>query len=173
VLAVEALLAVPGSAQRALSGGVGVIKEYDRVFLVARTGTGAGAWTAGEAPATVPLRLGGSVRWFGGSITAERTVSFHAPEVSREAFVDGAIVNGTLQVRAPRPGDRLRPFGSPGTRKLQDIFVDLRIPARERATWPLVVSGERIVWVCGLVSTEEGRIGPETKEIIRLTWERM
>jgi tRNA(Ile)-lysidine synthase len=66
----------------------------------------------------------------------------------------------------------VRPFGAPGTRKLHDIFVDLRVPAAQRAGWPLVVTGERIVWVCGLVQAEEGRIGPQTKEIIRLSWER-
>ena len=39
---------------------------------------------------------------------------------------------GPLAVRGPQPGDRLRPLGAPGARKLQDVFVDLRVPASER-----------------------------------------
>jgi tRNA(Ile)-lysidine synthase len=83
--------------------------------------------------------------------------------------VQGSFTAGPLIVRAPRPGDRFRPLGAPGERKLQDLLVDLKVPARERSRWPLVVCDERIVWVCGLAVAEEGRIGRETTAIIRLS----
>ena len=49
-----------------------------------------------------------------------------------------------------RPGLRMRPIGGRGTRKLQDIFVDARVPREERDTWPLVFAGDRLAWVPGV-----------------------
>jgi tRNA(Ile)-lysidine synthase len=55
-----------------------------------------------------------------------------------------------LHVGHRRPGLRMRPLGGRGTRKLQDIFVDERIPREDRDAWPLVFAGERLAWVPGL-----------------------
>ena len=55
-----------------------------------------------------------------------------------------------LSVGYRKPGLRLRPAGGRGTRKLQDIFVDARVPREERDTWPLVFAGERLAWIPGL-----------------------
>ena len=49
-----------------------------------------------------------------------------------------------------RPGLRMRPAGGAGTRKLQDILVDARVPREDRDTWPLVFSGDRLAWVPGI-----------------------
>ena len=48
------------------------------------------------------------------------------------------------------PGLRMRPAGGRGSRKLQDIFVDARVPREERDRWPLVFAGERLAWVPGI-----------------------
>jgi tRNA(Ile)-lysidine synthase len=92
-----------------------------------------------------------------------------APDVSREAFVGALSLDGALEVRGPRPGDRVRPLGAPGTRKVQDILVDLRIPFARRPFQPLLVCDGRVVWVCGLLIAEEGRITRETTGIVRLS----
>src|SRR5437879_10398628 len=55
-----------------------------------------------------------------------------------------------LNVGFRRPGLRLRPAGGRGSRKLQDIFVDARVPREERDGWPLVFAGEKLAWVPGL-----------------------
>lgn len=57
-----------------------------------------------------------------------------------EARVDGLVVRGW------RPGDRL---GAGGT-KLQDLFVDAKVPPSEREAWPLVADGDQIVVVPGI-----------------------
>jgi tRNA(Ile)-lysidine synthetase-like protein len=44
----------------------------------------------------------------------------------------------------------MRPRGGRGTRKLQDIFVDARVPREERDTWPLVFASEKLAWVTGI-----------------------
>ncbi|TMB87865.1 MAG: hypothetical protein E6J37_09080 [Chloroflexi bacterium] len=48
------------------------------------------------------------------------------------------------------PGLTMRPRGGRGTRKLQDIFVDARVPREERDAWPLVFAGDRLAWVPGV-----------------------
>jgi len=49
-----------------------------------------------------------------------------------------------------RPGLRMRPAGGAGTRKLQDILVDARVPREERDALPLVFAGDRLAWVPGV-----------------------
>ena len=52
------------------------------------------------------------------------------------------------------PGLRMRPLGGRGSRKLQDIFVDARVPREDRDTWPLVFAGESVAWAPGLAVDE-------------------
>ncbi len=53
-----------------------------------------------------------------------------------------------LQVRCFRPGDRL----AGRKKKIQDVFVDAKIPRSQRSSWPLVAEGEEIVAVPGIVT---------------------
>jgi tRNA(Ile)-lysidine synthase len=53
------------------------------------------------------------------------------------------------------PGLTMRPRGGRGTRKLQDIFVDARVPREERNTWPLVFAGEKLAWVPGVAVDDD------------------
>jgi len=55
-----------------------------------------------------------------------------------------------LMVRAWRPGDRL----AGRSKKIQDVFVDAKIPRSEREQWPLVVRGAEVVAVPGIVEAE-------------------
>jgi len=55
-----------------------------------------------------------------------------------------------LKVRAWRAGDRL----AGRTKKIQDVFVDAKIPRSARETWPLVVRGDEVVAVPGIVEAE-------------------
>jgi tRNA(Ile)-lysidine synthase len=163
VLALEALLVIPGSAERNLAGGWRGIKEYDGLSLV----WGGRRLPAPAAPA-VPLDVPGRACWSDARVTATLVDEYRSPDVSREAYVDARSVQGVVEVRGPRPGDRVRPLGMAGSRKLQDVLVDLRVPAAARPTTPLVVCDGRVIWVCGLLVAEEGRITAETTRIIRL-----
>lgn len=73
-----------------------------------------------------------------------------------------------LTVRSRRPGDRLRPLGGPGERKLQDLLVDRKIPLADRDFLPIVVDGEgRIVWVAGVTLADQVRVtAPEDGMVI-------
>ena len=51
-----------------------------------------------------------------------------------------------LSVRTRRPGDRL----AGRTKKVQDLFVDAKVPRAERDAWPIVVCGDEVVSVPGI-----------------------
>ena len=53
-----------------------------------------------------------------------------------------------LEVRSWQPGDRL----AGRRKKLQDLFVDAKIPRSERGTWPVVVRGAEVVAVPGIAA---------------------
>ncbi len=54
-----------------------------------------------------------------------------------------------------RPGLTMRPLGGRGTRKLQDIFTDARVPREDRDVWPLVFAGDSLAVVPGIAISEE------------------
>lgn len=63
--------------------------------------------------------------------------------------LDAERLNGALQVRNWRPGDQYRPQGFPGEVKVKFLFQEAKVPLWERRHWPVVTSGEAIVWVKG------------------------
>lgn len=70
----------------------------------------------------------------------------------------------SLRVGYRTPGLRMRPVSGRGSRKLQDIFVDARVPREERDAWPLVFAGERLAWVPGVavdtdLASRRGELG--------------
>jgi tRNA(Ile)-lysidine synthase len=74
-----------------------------------------------------------------------------------------------LGVRNRRPGDRFRPLGAPGGRKLQDFLVDRKVPRDERDALPLVVDGrDRIVWVVGQSVAEDFRVTDPSQGVLLL-----
>ena len=58
----------------------------------------------------------------------------------------------TLTVRAWRAGDRMRPLGLGGTKSLQDLFTDRKVPRGLRRTLPVVESDGEIAWVAGVAA---------------------
>ena len=83
------------------------------------------------------------------------------------ALLDYGRVKNAV-VRFWRKGDRIRPFGMRGRRLLSDVFTDRKIPSLNRAETPLVVVDGNIAWVAGVMISDDFKIGPETKEILRI-----
>ena len=75
-----------------------------------------------------------------------------------------------LTVRSWRPGDTFRPLGLGGRRKkLQDFFVDRKVPRDRRGTVPLVVDGRLgIVWVAGHAVSEGARMIDTDEGVVTL-----
>ena len=58
-------------------------------------------------------------------------------------------LGGVATVRTRRPGDRFQPSGMTGTKKLQDFFIDAKVPRERRDSIPLLVCERGIAWVVG------------------------
>jgi tRNA(Ile)-lysidine synthase len=70
-----------------------------------------------------------------------------------------------VSVRNRRDGDRMQPLGMQGTKKLQDIFMDKKIPKRRREELPVFTSGGEIFWIPGIASGERFKVTDKTKKV--------
>ena len=62
------------------------------------------------------------------------------------ASLDWEKLSGPLQLRDWRPGDAYQPVGYGTVHKLHDLFQKARVPYWERTVWPIMLSGDQIVW---------------------------
>lgn len=117
---------------------------------------GPGAWPG------VRLQPGGWVRWGPGQCSVRlRRVAGGGIRLRRrdpcQEILSSKVLEEPLRLRAWRAGDRFRPLGLRGQKKLQDFFVDAKIPREERGRVPLLVAGDRIAWVVGHRIADEFR----------------
>lgn len=64
----------------------------------------------------------------------------------------------TVSVRGRRPGDRMRPLGAGGSRRLKDLLIDHRVPRDRRHRLPLLTIAGEIAWVPGITVDERCRL---------------
>jgi tRNA(Ile)-lysidine synthase len=80
------------------------------------------------------------------------------------ACLDADSLPGRMELRLPHQGDRFQPLGMQGnSQKLSDFFVNAKLPARARGSWPLLCSDEVIVWVPGFRPAEPFKLRRETR----------
>lgn len=105
-----------------------------------------------------------------GVMTAEPADKADVVGTSHSVVISADGLGDSLTVDGVREGDRIRPFGMEGSRKLSDILIDAKIAHRRRNSIPVVRDGERIVWLAGLRMSEEYRVTPSTQRAIKLKW---
>ena len=77
---------------------------------------------------------------------------------TRAGLADIDLGTSQVVVRNRRAGDRIRPLGSDGRRRLKDLLIDHRIPQRDRDRLPLLVIDKEIAWVPGITIGERFRL---------------
>jgi tRNA(Ile)-lysidine synthase len=91
-----------------------------------------------------------------------------------QAWMDADQLEAPLLVRARQPGDRFYPLGlASHSLKLSDFMINVKLPQRARAGWPLVISGNRIAWVPGLRLAHPFRVTSQTRRQVHLSLERV
>jgi tRNA(Ile)-lysidine synthase len=92
-----------------------------------------------------------------------------SPHHAQEEFFDADKVGGEIILRHWRPGDRFQPIGLKSAAKLQDLFVNAKIPAARRRELVLATTADgEIFWVEGLRIGEHFKLTPLTTR--RLVW---
>jgi tRNA(Ile)-lysidine synthase len=77
------------------------------------------------------------------------------------AALAGNAAHATVRTR--RPGDRLRPLGAAGARKLKELLIDRRVPVGERDRLPLLELDGRLAWVPGVAIDDAFRLTDESE----------
>jgi tRNA(Ile)-lysidine synthase len=99
--------------------------------------------------------------------------SHRLPEDPMDAVFDAATVGKSLAVRNFRAGDRFKPVGMDGHKKVKDLFIEKRVPLSIRAGWPLVTSGDEIVWIPRYGRSSAGLVGEKTTSLLHLKARRI
>ena len=84
------------------------------------------------------------------------------------AWIDADLLRPTLELRPPRPGDRMQPLGLKGSKKVADLLAGAGVPVYERGGISLLCSGGEIVWICGIRAAGPFRVTPYTTNIFQL-----
>jgi tRNA(Ile)-lysidine synthetase-like protein len=170
VEAARAIVAGGVGGRADLPGGVGLHVGYGSAFTVGVARELNAPQLAGEAvELPLPGRAALAPGWVIEAIVCAETENEATITIANQAAnLDADTVVGPLIVRRRRPGDRYRPAGGRGSRRLQDMFVDAKIPRALRAAWPVVVANETIVWAPGLRPAADFAVGPATRRFLRL-----
>jgi tRNA(Ile)-lysidine synthase len=156
----DAVLALrrEGTASLDLPGGLRAVSAYGRVTIARRA----------QVPAPAPARLSvpGRVAYGDGELVCECGPGLPVADGTLAA----RALAPELVVRPWRPGDRMRPLGLDGSKSLQDLFTDRKVPRAQRARLPVVVSAGEIAWVPGVATGEAFRVHDADRERVRLRW---
>lgn len=166
-------LAAGGGASRevALPGGVYAWRRYD-VLCIGERDPHIEAEDAPELHWN--LAHHGRIHWHAGTMswsfqcrrwtreTAARPLSIHEGGAHRWSLWLPADVRQVI-IRPWRAGDRVAPLGMNGRKKLQDLFVDAKVPRDQRHAWPVVCDVEgTILWIPGLARSRYRLVTEDT-----------
>ncbi|MGH9495696.1 MAG: tRNA lysidine(34) synthetase TilS, partial [Candidatus Sulfotelmatobacter sp.] len=82
-----------------------------------------------------------------------------------DQLLDAGSLKGPLRVRNWRAGDRFRPSHTKSPRKIKELLQELHVPQAERRLWPVVLSGEEIIWLRGFAVAAQFRAKPGSNAI--------
>lgn len=100
-------------------------------------------------------------------------------ELSKADLTEGSIlvdadqIKGKLYLRHRINGDRFRPLGMKGEKKLKDFLIDLKVPREEREDIWLLCDEEKIIWVVGLRMNELCKVTKNTKKVMKISLEQV
>ncbi len=165
ITALERLLESPNpNASLDLPQGITAAREYGSLLLRRPCATPVPA--ADEqliaGPGRYPLPGGGSL-----TVTIEPAPSALSPFPPDSAWFDPTKAPFPWLLRTFRNGDRIVPLGMTGSKKVKDLFMDEKIPLPQRRRIPLLFSGETLIWVCGLRSSNLSRSDGSSSRVIK------
>lgn len=73
-----------------------------------------------------------------------------------------------LVVRSYKPGDRFKPLGTKGFKKIKNLFIDEKIPRFLRKSIPIFETAEGIIWVGGVRNDDRFKVGKKESRFLRV-----
>jgi tRNA(Ile)-lysidine synthase len=160
-----------GTAAIDVAGGRRVVVSYGEVRVEARV-----AAPEPSHPRLV-IERPGAYRWSVGTVEVEEVVAASADAAATDGQraergvpeFDADRLTWPLVVRTRRSGDRMRPRGGRGSRKLSDLMIDAKIARDARAALPVVTTArDEVLFVPGLRPAEIGRPSSRTRRLLRV-----
>jgi tRNA(Ile)-lysidine synthase len=161
-----------GTQSLDLGGGLRAVAEYGALRFEI------GQPARVSAPAPISLEIPGEAEFGDWEVYARKERIAQAAgggflPARGDALLSPNALALPLTIRAWRHGDSMRPAGLEGTKTLQDVFTDNKVPREERARIPVVECGGEIVWVAGLAIGEQFRAAPYESEVVVLSAKRV
>ncbi len=88
-----------------------------------------------------------------------------------EILIDCDKLSGILTVRPWREGDRFRPFGLAGSKKLKSFLTDEKVGVSRRKSVHVLCDDDRIVWVLGLRMDDRYRVRDDTTHVLHFSFD--
>ena len=163
VASIERLAATGGSGSVSLPGGIEAVCEYGIVRFQRPP----------EAELSEPVELSVPGRCRFGSWEVRCRVEPLGDHTAGLGSLDAPVLDAELlapmlTVRRWAEGDRMSPLGLDGTKSLQDLFVDRKVPRSVRLLLPVVESAGEIAWVAGVAVSESFKVSGRTTNAAKL-----
>lgn len=155
-VALDFLLNAKTGTHRYLKNSLKISRSYDTLVISREPGEVVPV----SKPESALLRVGGSLN-FGDFVLDLSTASSGNGEAMKLTPMD-------VYVRSWQPGDRIYQAQINGSRKLQDIFVDAKIPREQRSYWPVVVTRSNEV-ICVPTLAQDGRFTSDSDQAYHLS----
>lgn len=153
------------SASLSMPAGLGVWREYDHLWIGRALHPGEAKTSSQPFDTTWELKDGAHLAW-----PVEGAEPWHFTcrvRTQYEPVQRGSPYELVLPLlpsvtlRRVQTSERLAQLGVDGTKKVQDIFTDLKIPRTARAAWPGIYVEGKLIWLPGLRRSRELLVHPE------------
>ncbi len=162
----------PGKHMLTLPGGLSVRTEHGNLILQPRQP----ANRYEGSVQSVALDIPGMASFAGHTVEARilGRAEIETTKIERDKspfleYLDLDRVGRPLVVRRRRPGDRFRPLGLAGEKKVGKFLTAARVPAKVRENVLVFDDGQKIVWVCPVRICEQVKVTERTQRILMLS----
>jgi tRNA(Ile)-lysidine synthase len=158
-----------------LPGNLEVLCRGDRVEFKRILESGSSISTSDESRVSEcvrPLTIPGETQIWEAGLTLKAEIidpvkTGFSTEQANQAFLDFDKTGSLVMIRFFQAGDRLKPLGMNGTKKLKSIFIDEKVPREIRSSVPILTTGDNIIiWVYGTRIAHDYRVTPDTSRVL-------
>lgn len=154
-----------------LPGKVQVYNNYGDIYIYNKKNEGA------QIKYELPLKINevNRIEDIGINITMtvlDNNSKYNIKDNNDIKYFDYDKINKDITIRNRREGDKFSPLGMNGSKKLKDLFIDLKINKKERDEINLICFGDEIAWVVGYKISDKFKVSNDSNKILKIEVER-
>lgn len=114
------------------------------------------------------INIGEELSFGGKRIKISSVSDFQKKHGKNIEYFDRDKLTFPLSVRFRKNGDKFKPIGLGHRKKIKDFFIDMKVDKEKREKIPLILSENDIIWVTSFRSSEDYKLDPSTRNIIKI-----